>query len=87
MFICGNKKDKKLFKKAEETLTAQGHAVINPIRVIYALPDDLNDAEYLTIAFELIKLCDAICLMDGWENDLAARLEAARAGDLKTILP
>lgn len=87
VYICGNKDDRKRFKQAEILLSEQGHAVVNPIRVIYALPKDLNNSDFTIIAFELIRICDALYLMEGWENDITARLEVAHAKrNMKTIL-
>lgn len=79
VYICGSKQDRKKFKIKEKELKQQGHIPINPLRVIYSLPEEINNADFTIIAFELIRISDSICVLDGWENDMMARLEMAHA--------
>ena len=79
VYICGSKKKRKQFKKAEKELRELGHIPVNPVKVIYALPEEINNADFTIIAFEIIRVCDAVYLLDGWDKDLVARLEKAHA--------
>lgn len=79
VYICGDKKNRKKFKIKEKELKQQGHIPINPVRVMYSLPEGINNADFTIIAFELIRISDAICVLDGWENDMMARMEMAHA--------
>lgn len=79
VYICGNRDNEAQFYEAEEQLRAAGHIPINPIKVIYALPAEINNSEFTVITFEIIRVCDAVYLLSGWEKDLVARMEAAQA--------
>jgi len=79
VYILGNKENKKNFDEAERFLRQKGHVPINPIKIAYALPEEINNSELTVILFEVIKVCDAIYPLDGWEKDLFARLEMGHA--------
>lgn len=79
IYICGDKSDRKQFKRAEQMIKKQGSIPINPIRVMYALPEEINNADFTIIAYELIHVCEAVYCLAGWENDLIARMEMAYA--------
>ncbi len=79
VYICGNHKNRKDFKKAESELRNKGYVPINPVKIMYALPEEINNADFTIITFELIRISDAVYLLEGWENDLIARMEVAHA--------
>ena len=79
IYICGDKSNRKQFKKAEQFIREHGDIPINPIRVMYALPEEINNADYTILAYEMIRISDKVYCMNGWENDLMARMEMAYA--------
>ncbi len=79
VYILGNKENEKSFDEAELLLRKKGHIPVNPIKIIYALPEELNYSELTVILFEVIRVCDAVYPLNGWEKDLFARLEMGQA--------
>lgn len=79
VYICGSRDNEAQFYEAEEQLRAAGHIPINPIKIIHALPAEINNSEFTVIAFEIIRVCDAIYPLSGWKKDLVARMEVAQA--------
>lgn len=66
------------FAAAERELTEAGHKVVNPAKVNAQMPS-MEYAEYMRMAITMLDLCDAIYMLDGWENSKCARLEHAYA--------
>lgn len=79
VYIIGIRDNAEEFKKVEYLLKKEGHAPVNPLKVIQALPEEITNADFTIIAFELIKICDAVYLLEGWEKDLLSRMEFAQA--------
>lgn len=62
-----------------ERLNAHGHTVIDSI--IADAPPEMNNQAlwYLGGALQILATCDAIYMMDGWEDARGCRLEHAAA--------
>ena len=72
------------FALAEKNLRAAGYRVINPA----VMPTDLDREDYMPICLAMLERCDAIYLLDGWQESEGARVEVeyARYKDL-LVLP
>lgn len=79
VYICGSRHHERELYNTEALLRQQGHIPVNPIKVLYALPKEINNSDFTVITFELIRICDALYLIDGWEKDLFASMELAYA--------
>ena len=59
--IAGDKRYRAKFREAAKTLEAAGHVVLNPA----ALPDGLDDADYMRICMAMVDAADlAVFLPD-----------------------
>ena len=79
VYIIGDKNNSEEFTQAEQLLELKGYAPVNPVNVLQVLPEEITNADFTIIAFEFIKICDAVYLIDGWDKDLFARMEYAQA--------
>ena len=62
------------FMEAEAYLRDQGYDVINPVKVAGALPE-MTYGEYMKIDLQMLEFCDAIYMLNGWEQSAGAKLE------------
>lgn len=79
VYIIGDRGKAEEFEAAEHLLKQRGYAPVNPLKVIQALPSEINNSDFTLIAFEIIRVCDAVYLLEGWDKNLFARMEAAQA--------
>lgn len=63
------------FKAAEDKLTSEGMNVINPALINSNMPEDTTYEEYMTVAFCLLEMCDAIYMLKGWGESRGANRE------------
>jgi hypothetical protein len=68
--ITNNPNYEKQFEEVENHLLEQGHAVLNPVK---NLGFDYKD--YIDMGLCELMKCDAIYMIDGWEESSGARLE------------
>lgn len=64
------------FGEAEEYVEQQYKgAVVNPARIIAQLPKELEYEECMDICLRLLDKCDAIYMLDGWQQSKGANRE------------
>ena len=63
------------FRDADQLLTERGYTAINPSAFNNCLPPDLEYEEYMKLDLALLEMCDAIYMLDGWEESPGANRE------------
>ena len=59
------------FMEAEYLLRMEGHIVMNPA----VLPLGFTWKDYMEISLQMLSACDAVYMLEGWEDSAGARLE------------
>ena len=62
------------FAEAEKYLTSKGYKVVNPAAVVHAMPE-MEYEEIMDFCFQLMDMCGAIYMMEGWQQSLGANRE------------
>ncbi len=78
-FICGNKENAKQYRRAEAALRKKGYVPINPVKVMYGLPKEINNSDFTVIEIELVRISDVVYLLPDWDKDLTERIVLAQA--------
>lgn len=73
--ISGNKTFRQEFADAEKKLSWEGNYVVNPAKLEAVLPMGLHWDEYMRVDLEMLKLCNAIYMLKGWQKSKGARIE------------
>ena len=68
--ITNNPDYKQMFEEVEKELTAKGHAVLNPVKNL-----GFSYRDYINMGLCELMHCDAIYMIDGWEESPGAKLE------------
>ena len=61
------------FERAEKAIS--NYIVINPARVNAQLPKETTWEEYMQMSMTMLKMCNAIYMLNGWEYSKGAILE------------
>lgn len=62
----------KNFKAAEEKMKEAGHEVVNPAEID---GEGMDREEILDMDLKLLRECDAICMLKGWQQSCGANRE------------
>ena len=72
--------NKELFDKAEAMLCCAGHTVLNPTKLIPQIqPEAIPHKGYMRICLAMFGECDAIYMLNGWQDSKGAKIELAKA--------
>ncbi len=63
------------FHDMAKKLEAQGHCVMNPA----ILPKGFSEDDYMDVALAMLRCCDAIIMLKGWQGSMGAKAEYALA--------
>lgn len=66
------------FNRVAATIVSAGHVALNPA----ILPDGLSQADYMAVCIAMIQRCDAILMLNGWQDSDGAKAECALAKKL-----
>ena len=69
----------KKFLKAKVKLVKAGHSVFIP--TVLPVYEDVTHENYLHICYSIIDVCDAVYILDNWQNSIGARKELQYASD------
>lgn len=72
--ITGVEKAKSNFDAAARKIMKAGLTPVNPYYIGWTLTDG-SHAEYMMLTLKVLELCDAVFMLDGWENSRGAREE------------
>lgn len=72
------------FREAEENLLKLGHVVVNPARLDKVVKGyGIIREDYLELDLELLKWCDAVVMLDGWQQSRGCNREYGYAIETK----
>lgn len=63
------------FAEAEKQLKADGFSVANPAGLSTIMPADATYEDYMKMCFTMLDICDAIYMLEGWQNSYGANRE------------
>lgn len=69
--INGLKNYREIFQAAEDKLTAEGNAVMNPA----VLGEGFNYEVYLPICLLMLQACDTVYMLNNWKDSKGAKVE------------
>ncbi len=63
------------FERAERELIEEGFTAVNPARILSHMPAGTTHEEYMVLSMELLKMCEYIYMLKGWEDSTGANRE------------
>lgn len=63
------------FQEIENKMAAAGIVAINPAKVNAQLPNTLSHAEYMKTSLAMLDMCEAIYMLDGWQQSKGCSIE------------
>lgn len=57
------------------TIREQGYSVMNPARILKCMPPDTTYKEFMQMSITMLKMCDQIYMLKGWEKSCGANQE------------
>lgn len=79
ILILGKMESKTAFNEVVQAISDGGDIPINPIAVMYALPAEINQSDFIAVLIELVRISDAVMLVPGWDSDLASTIAKTNA--------
>ena len=76
------------FNKAEREIRKRGHTPINPWKIGKLLPVTFEHEDYLEVDLTILKKCDGLLLLEGWQDSIGCRIEEefVRNNDNKSVM-
>ena len=63
------------FAAAEKVITEAGYTAVNPAKINSNLPEGTTYDEYMKLSMCLLEMCNAIYMLDGWQESNGANME------------
>lgn len=73
--ITGTTDYMRRFEGTESIWKDLGVEVINPVKLNFILPETTTHREYMITCIAMLKICDTIFMLRGWESSKGARQE------------
>lgn len=73
--ITGHKNYLSRFARVESLLKKQGQEVINPAEIMFPMPPSTTHQGYMLVSLALLRQCDAIYMLEGWQQSKGATME------------
>ena len=72
---CSDAECEMKFNKAKNEIIKREHFPVSPWDISKMLPRTFEHSDYLAVDFEVLKRCDAVLFLDGWEESEGCRKE------------
>ena len=72
-----DEENEKAFNEAKLEIMKLGHVPVSPWDIGKVLPRSFTHSDYMDIDIEILRRCDAVVFIDGWEKSDGCQLEHA----------